>query len=316
MPNNSTKTPVAKTAEAKPRKLKVPKYKSFTLQKKIERSPDQTLPSAFKLLLQTFGVFKKHWKLVALFLVVFASINLVVAQSAASPDDIDNLKTTFHELSKGDWSQLGASAALLVMLGTGSSQGSAATSYQLVWMAMGSLAFIWLLRELYADNTPRIRDTFYKGMYPLVPFLLVLLVMGLQLLPAVVGGTVFSTLVSNGIAATFAEQVAWGTVCLLISFVSLYWLSSSVFALYIACLPNMTPLSALRSARALVEDRRSIVLRKVLFLPFALFIIGAIIMTPLILVAPWGAVVMFFILNSAGLLVLHGYFYRLYRALL
>jgi len=262
------------------------------------------------------GLFKSQWRVIALFLVVFASINLLVAQSAASPDDINNLKTTFHDLSKGDWSQLGASMALMVMLGTGSSQGSTATSYQLVWMVMGSLAFIWLLRELYADNKPRIRDTFYKGMYPLVPFLLVLLMMGLQLLPAIIGGTVFSVLVSNGIASTFAEQIAWGMACLLLGLVSLYWLSSSVFALYISCLPNMTPLNALRSARGLIEDRRGLVLRKVVYLPFALFVIGALIMTPLVLFAPLGAVAMFFILNSVGLLVLHGYFYRLYRALL
>lgn len=317
---STKKTPVGDASvltSTKSRKLKKSRYSSFKLQKSIKHAPDDVLPSGFQLLKQTFRLLLANWRTVGMFFLVFGVINLIVAQSLASSDDIAKLKSSIHDLLGGDWSQMGASAALLVMLGTASSsQSTAGASYQLVWVIMGSLAFIWLLREMYAKNKVRVRMSFYRGMYPLVPFLLVLLVMGLELLPATLAGTIFSTLMSNGIASTLVEQIIWTLVCGLVAFITLFLLCSSVFALYIACLPDMTPLRALRSARELVTTRRSMILRKLLYLPFALLIIGIIVMAPLVLFATPLAIGAFFLLNIAALIVLHGYLYTLYRALL
>ena len=74
-----------------------------------------------------------------------------------------------------------------------------------------------------------------------------------------------------------------------LALLSLYMICSSLFALYIVTLPNVTPMKALRSARQLVLHRRFLVLRKILFMPLALLVLGAIIMIPLIIFLTFAA---------------------------
>jgi uncharacterized membrane protein YoaK (UPF0700 family) len=93
-------------------------------------------------------------------------------------------------------------------------------------------------------------------------------------------------------------------------------ISSSLFALYIVTLPDMTPFKALRSARELVRHRRWTVLRKILFLPIILLVVAAIIMLPIIIwltsLAQW----VFFLLTMFALVAANAYMYTLYRELL
>jgi hypothetical protein len=167
-----------------------------------------------------------------------------------------------------------------------------------------------------AGSKARVRDTYYRGMYPLVPFILVLMVIALQLVPLLVGSTVYSLVINNGIAVLFIEKLLWALLYALLALLSLYMISSSLFALYIVTLPDMTPLKALRSARELVRYRRWTVLRKVLCLPLILLVAAAIIMLPIIVwltpLAKW----IFFLLTMSSLVAVHAYMYTLYRELL
>jgi hypothetical protein len=143
-----------------------------------------------------------------------------------------------------------------------------------------------------------------------------MLVIGLQLLPLVIGASLYSGVINNGIALYTAEKLAWALLCGLLGLLTLYMISSSIFALYIVTLQDMSPLQALRSARGLVRYRRWVVLRKLLCLPIILLIVAAILMLPIILVvtplAPW----IFFILTMFSLAAVHAYMYTLYRELL
>ena len=93
-------------------------------------------------------------------------------------------------------------------------------------------------------------------------------------------------------------------------------ISSSIFALYIVTLPDMTPLKALRSARQLVRHRRWTVLRKILFLPILLIVVAAIVMLPIIIWTPPLAQWIFFVLTMFAIAAVHAYAYALYRELL
>jgi hypothetical protein len=179
-----------------------------------------------------------------------------------------------------------------------------------------SLAVIWALRQTLLGKKNRVRDAYYRGMYPLVPFLLVLLVIALQLLPLLIGSTIYSIVLSNGIAVHAWEKIAWSGLFAGLTVITLYLISSSIFALYAVTIPDTTPMNALRSARQLVQGRRWVVIRKLLALPVLLLIAAAIIMLPIILVvtplAPW----IFFLLTMLSLTVMHTYLYLLYRELL
>ena len=171
-------------------------------------------------------------------------------------------------------------------------------------------------RQVLSGKQPRIRDAYYKGMTPLIPFMLVLLVIGLQLLPLLIGSALYSMVMSNGIAVYFIEKLLWTLLFIGLALWSLYMISASVFALYIITLPEMTPVKALRSARELVRHRRWTVLRKILFLPLVLLLVTALIMVPIIILATVVVQWVFFGLTIFALLVVHGYAYTLYRELL
>ena len=269
-----------------------------------------------KLFAQACRVLIKNWKLFTGLLLIFTVIDFL-AIGGLNAGDFQTMRENISDIFTGQFSQITGGLALFTYLLTSpNANGGAGSSYQAILLLVVSLALIWALRQTYSKNKVRIRDTFYLGMYPLVPFVLVLLVIGLQLIPFLVGSFLYNVLVGSGIAALGVEKLVCGVIFALLAILSLYMLISSIFALYIVTLPDMTPMKALRSARELVRFRRLKLFRKLLFLPFALITIAAVIMVPIIMLLTPVAVVFFFVLTIVGLAIVHSYMYGLYRELI
>ena len=111
-------------------------------------------------------------------------------------------------------------------------------------------------------------------------------------------------------------MILWLIFLAFLALISLYMLTASRFAIYIVCLPDMTPMVALKSSLELVRYRRWTVMRKILFLPVFLFVAAGIVIIPLIFIAPVVAGVTFLFTSMFGLPIIHSYMYRLYRELL
>ena len=215
------------------------------------------------------------------------------------------------DLARANWKLFGA------MLGTaGGASSQTGTAYQTMIVVIVSLAIIWTLRQVLAGKPVTVRDAFYKGMYPLIPFILVLLVIGIQLIPLALGGVIYGMAFNGGAAIGALEKSMWGTMVFLLMLLSVYMICASLFALYIVTLPNTRPMMALRSARELVRYRRWTVLRKLLFLPVALLLVGVVIMIPLIMYVAVVAQLVFLVLSMFALILIHAYVYTLYKELL
>jgi hypothetical protein len=283
-----------------------------------ETAPHSKLSSVWKLARNTSLFLWRHKKLFVGITLVYGLLNLVLVKGLAATTDVGSLKDQLNQVFTGNFGSLASSLSVFVVLvgsaGNGSSQ--TAGAYQLFLALIASLAIIWTLRQLLAGSRPRVRDAYYNGMYPLIPFILVLLVIGLQLLPLLIGSSLYSLVITNGIAVYALERILWALLFAGLALWSLYMISSSLFALYIVTLPDMTPLKALRSARDLVRYRRWTVMRKLLSLPLILLVAAAIIMMPIIIwltpLAQW----IFFLLTMFGLVAVHAYIYTLYRELL
>lgn len=260
----------------------------------------------------------RNWKLYGGIALVYAVLTLVLVQGIAGISDVTGLKTQITQLFHGHISGLTSSLGIFfVLLGSSNSNSSPdGGGYQLLIVLMVSLAAIWALRQSAGATSVRIRDAFYRGMYPLVPFLLVLLVVGLQLIPLLVGSSIYNIVVVNGIAVHWYEQLFWLVIFIVLAAWSLYMLSASLIALYVAALPDMTPLKALRTARYLVRGRRWTVVRKILFLPLLLVIVASVIMTPVILLVTFLTPWIFLLLTMCVVVVVHAYMYSLYRELI
>ncbi len=268
--------------------------------------------------IKSLKLLRRHWKFVGGVTLIYGALNILLVRGFSSDLGLTELKASLEDLFEGGWGDLAAGTALfgVLLTSSGSEAGAASGAYQVVLVLITSLALIWGFRQLQAGIAIRVKDAFYKGVYPLVPFILVLLVIGLQFLPLIIAGTIFSMLISSGLAITPAEQVISAVIFGLFALLSLYMVSSSVFALYIVTLPDMTPMKALRSARQLVLHRRWVVMRKVVLLPLLLLIVAGLIMIPLIMFATGWAEWAYFGLTMLGLALIHAYMYTLYRELL
>lgn len=304
------------------RRLKPPRRKPWQRADKRYREV-KPLPSAWFITKTAWKLLMANWKLIGGILLVYGILNVILVRGLNGGADVRTLKSQVDTAFHGSWGHLAAGFTVFGLLLTSSDSASASAtsgSYQTFLLFITSLALVWTLRQLSSDAPPakplRIRNGFYSGMYPLIPAILVLLVVGLQLIPFVAGASLYSTVVQNGVATNGLEQVLFLIIFLGLACLSLYWLCSSLFALYIVTLPDMTPMKALRSARGLVRYRRLRVLRKLGFLVLVLLIGGGIIMLPVILFAAVIAQWLFFVLTVIALALIHTYLYTLYRELL
>ena len=249
--------------------------------------------------------------------IIYGLLDIFLANGFGN-SNAPQLKQQLSQVFSGNLAVLGSSAVIFADLISSSGGGSnkAAGAYQLFFTIIISLALIWSLRQTVAGGTFRIRDALYKGMTPLVPFVLVLLLVCAQLLPFIVGASIYNMVITHGIAVLNIEKITWGLLFAALTMWSLYMLAASIVALYIVSLPDMTPMQALNNSRGLVRGRRWTVIRKIIFLPFGLLILSALIMLPFIVFATPLAKYVFFLLSIAMITLTHGYMYNLYRDLL
>lgn len=301
---------------AKPRRVKLGNYRTLRLQKRI-RHPVR-LPNVWKI---TRKAALTLWRQKALFIgitLIYGFINFGLAQGFSGGADVSSLKDTLNQVFTGHFGFLlsGLGVFVSMLSSAGNTTDQTAGAYQTMLAVISSLAIIWALRQTLSGHSMRVRDAYYRGMYPLIPFLVVLLVVGIQLIPLIIGSTLYSAVINNGIAIYAVEKILWALLFAALAMLTLYMLSSSVFALYIVTLPDMTPMKALRSARELVRYRRWTVLRKILCLPIILLLVALVIMLPVIILLTPLARWVFFILTMSALLAIHAYMYTLYRELL
>lgn len=300
----------------KKRKLEDPEYKTLRLHKRIR--PSKPLMGSYRLMQSNIKHIFKYKRLFIGIALVYFVLSLVFVSGIVGGSDFSELKSTLQDTLQGTNVQLTTGVALFGVLiaGGGTDVSEIGSIYQSILMIVISLVLIWAFRQTYAKNKVTVKESYYKSTHPLIPFLLVLFVIGLQFIPLLAGSTVYSIVISQGLAVNPVEKILWFLLLISLVLLTLYMISSSLFALYIVTLPDLTPMQALRSARDLVRYQRWSIMRKILFLIASLFIFAAIFMIPVLLfltpIAQW----IFVIIGIFGLIVTHGFMYRLYRELL
>ncbi len=315
---SSNKSLTKKTIPAGARVRKTTKKQAKTKAKAQVRTLTP-LPNVFKITGQVFSIFVKHWRPLLGIVIVYLLLNIIFASGLSNlTSSVDQIKTdlstssgtTAHPLTK-------AISGFGTLVGSAGVSGSATGSVlQSVLFVLESLVIIWSLRQLLAGKTIGVKQAYYHSMYPLVPFLLIVFVIILELLPITVGASLLNAVLTSAVSSLAAAAwFSWGIFLLLAGW-SFYMLSSSIFALYIVTLPEMMPRDALRSAKNLVRYRRWGIIGRVVYLPVFILVAMAIVMVPLILLATFLVAPAFYFLSMLSILFVHTYLYSVYRALL
>jgi hypothetical protein len=243
---------------------------------------------------------------------------IVLVRGILSNQDFTTIKNLLDSLLTGSGGKIESTGLQLLTLfgGTGSVNTSNGGLYQMVLIILCSLALIWVFRQAHSKKPVTTKQAFYEGMYPIIPFLGVLIFVALQLLPLTLSSYLYRTLISNGVAVLGIEQFISFIVIIGLALWSLRMLTSSIFAFYIVTLPGMTPMRALRSAKNLVPGRRLLIWRKIIFLPLALMIVTSLAMLPFLLFLTPVVVWVFFVFSTFWFVISHAYLYTLYRELI
>lgn len=314
--SNNTVVKSPKITAANARLRQKPKYRSFRLHPTIKH-PGPQIPTWFALTKKALKLLKANALPALIYTILYALIFSVFVRGIVAPLDIQKIRDQIEAYTTGVSSFSSNVTIVGFMLNAAfNASGDIAMLYQLLFILASVLALIWLFRQQQAGNKVTLKDAYYRGMYPLVPFLVVLVVIALQSIPAMIGSTLYSTVVRDRLAVTTVEQVFWFLFFILLIVLSLYLISTSLIALFIVTLPEMKPLTALKEAHALVEHRRLTVLVRVIALIAILFGTYLALVFPAVFFSAILSQVVFFILTLLIVPFSVAYLYVLYRELL
>lgn len=294
-------------------------YRSRRKRRGAEKYVARTkVANVFVLFGRSLKILRDHWEVFGGIVLIYIILNVVLVGGAIGGSELQSQKESLADYFTGEFSKLGTGLTLFSFLLTSSVtiSNSPAGAFQTFLFIFVSLAIVWALRQFYAGNQVRIRDTFYNSTYPFVQLLAVLGVVIVQIAPAGIGAFLFRALVLQGILIGSWQQAIATLICLFLVVWTIYMLCASLFAAYIVTLPDMTPLKALRAAKDIVQYRRAMVMRKILFLPLAMVVISGLIIIPLTITLAPVATVVFFVLGALSLPLTHSYMYVLYRDLI
>jgi hypothetical protein len=314
------KTSQERTAERGYRRKRLPKYQSFRLSRRIKPENIRVLPSFRSLVGDTLSFLRIHWVMMLTFTAVYGLVYFVLVKAASGFElDVAKLNQDARIIFDGNWSGLLSFFTVYSSLvsSIGVTKDDLTNFVQALLTIVSSLAFIWMIRKLHSkDKEVTVRQAFYMGMQPLVPFILVICIFVLELIPASIGLFVLSTAQTAGIIASQAELQSVSLVAGLLIVLSLYLLTGSIFALYIVTLPGTYPVVAVRSSLNLLRVHRWQVVWRLLAFVLLVLVLGFVLTIPAIVWLPKYAEVWFFILGCSSFGVLHTYTYKLYRSMI
>ncbi|MCA9324388.1 hypothetical protein KC992_04795 [Candidatus Saccharibacteria bacterium] len=296
---------------------KKPSYKSFRYHKRVKH-PAGPLPGWWMVTKKALRLLNANRRNMLRFFFIYGLLYVVFVRGVSSPVSVQDIRDSFKDIGGEDASAVVTNFTFFSLLvqSTTSAAGDIQGLYQLFFLTVSVLALIWLFRQQQAGHEVSMKEAFYRGMYPLIPFSLVALVITLQTIPASIGNFLFSTVISKGIAINAFEQTVWLLLYLLLLLLSFYLITSSAIALFVATLPEMTPMRALKKAKELVKFRRFSVLRKIFALVILVLVMYTVIVFPLIFVSATLAQIIFYSLTILLVPFATAYLFVLYRELL
>ena len=313
---SAKKSPQSAPAKTvKERVVKPPEYKWYYIGRRV-KPPLQSIPGALRIFFRSLKIIRQNWSLFLGITAIYGAAALILVRGFSNID-LEGLKNSYIVTNPTFTAFSASFNTFLYLLQYGNSSTSpTAGVYQGLSFFIFSLILIWVLRELYAERLVSIKDAFYNSTTPLIRSLMVLVVIAVQLLPAIVGIYIFTAIVRNGVAVVWWQKTIFTIISAILTFWSLRMITASLFAFIIVTLPDMTPMKAIRAAKDLVHYRRVRVFSKLLFLPIIMAIITSVLVIPFILWLPVVASWIYFSLTIIWFVIGLSYLYNLYRSLI
>lgn len=293
------------------------KYRSFRLQKRIK--PElKPLPTSWELIKESSRFLWRHKRIMLGIFLVQLAVYFVIVRAPVQPD-VESIQDSITSLVKSSGTEISGVRSSAVTLGavlssTGSTQQNGAIGAMMLFAF--SLIYVWALRHLHNGNAIKVRDALYQGITSVVPVLFVVGVIMLEIFPFAFASFVYTLARTSGIFVTGFEDLAFFTAVMLLGLLLLFWMTSAVIALYMAALPGVYPMYALRSAKQLVQFQRVGVFRRMVALPLMLAVLYVVLLLISIRFFPSKTFIVAEITQLMFIPIIHTYLYKLYRSML
>ena len=265
-------------------------HRSFRLSRRRDYDRSLKLPGYFAFTHQVNKTIRQHKKIFIWLAVVYALLTTIlvgVGSQETYKTLTDTLQETASNIFDGNVGQLGQAAILFISIGTSGLSAAPTEAQQIYIVLVGLLIWlttVWLLRNLLAGHKVKLRDGLYSAGSPIIATLLVSVVLVVQLIPAALAVIGYSAASSTGLLASGVAAMLFWFAAILLVVVSMYWITSTFFALIIVTLPGMYPLRALKTAGDMVIGRRLRILLRILWMFAAVILSSAVILIPTILI--------------------------------
>lgn len=289
----SHKDPLLKIKQNIKSFLKRRPHRSFHLTRRRDYARSLKLPGYFAF---TSYVRKTIWSNRRLFglLIVFYILITIFMVGIASQDAYNTLKNTLDTTSgsvlSNGFGEIGKAGLLFLTTITGGLSQSLTDIQQVytgIIMLIIWLTSVWLLRNILAGHKVKLRDGLYNAGAPIVSTFAVMILLLVQLLPFALVLIGYSAASTSGLLAGGVESMLFWIAAGLMTALSLYWITSTLFALVIITLPGMYPFQAIKTAGDLVVGRRLRILLRFLWMLLSTVVAWAIIMIPIIMIDSW-----------------------------
>lgn len=306
-------------------------HRSFRRTRRRDYVRPMDLPGYFSF---TKFVYKTIWKYRKTFLflgIVYAVLTVLfvgIASQNLYSTISGTLANTSGNMFSGFFGEIGKSGLLSLTIATGGISQNLSEAQQIyagIITVMTWMTSVWLLRNLLAGHRVKMRDGLYNAGAPIVSTFIVVLVFIVQLLPLALAVIGYSAASASGLLAGGVEAMLFWTAALLLAVLSLYWITSTFFALIIVTLPGMYPHQALKTASDLVIGRRLRILLRLVWMSFIIVVAWAVVMIPIIIIDSWvknlwsvigwlpTIPLVLLILSGATIIWVSSYVYLLYR---
>ncbi len=294
-----------------PKSLKkhLPKQKKASINKNIKLTP------GYKVLYYSTKLLFKEWSVLLRIILIYIVLYALLVLGLSAPLGVSSFKNSIPNIFHGTIGNLEKNINILGLLFS-SSTSSTYSGFSSILFVLISLVAIWSIRNIFNNKKFSAKDAYYNSVYPAIPFVLILILIGIQFIPMAIGLSLYNYLVIGGIAINFFEKVIAIAIIVFLILLSLYFFGSSIFALMISTLESVPPMKALRTARELVRGIRWKLVLKLLFLFVSLFIAIALIMLLDLFILPVIAQYLLDILLIIALFIVYSYIYYLYRELI
>lgn len=303
-------------------------HKSFKLTRKRDKPP---VPPLENIISFTLHVFKMLWRNKGLFfrlliLYVVAAIIWIGVLQNENMSTVNDATEAAQEVvgTAGDGLIQSVTVVATTILG---SLNANMTEVQYIYLSILYIILIlvtvWLLRQRLAGNKVKLRDGLYVAPAPIVPMYVLVVVGILQLLPFGLMFLLHGSAVASGIVTGGIEKAMFDIALFVVGVLTLYFITTTVFALMVATLPGTYPTKAYRVAKSIVLGQRLRMLFRLVWMVLIVVIVWFIVLVPVVMLANAysiqdGPLIPIFVQILTGFSVIYGsaYNYLLYRRMI